>query len=191
MLGFECHRVLAMHLGKYDYYCFLEDDLVIRDTLFFEKLNQFNRLTQVQDLLQPNRYEISARSPFHKAYVDGDIRPGATNMFQQIENQSDLQGQLMGLSLKFRRPLNPHSGCFFLNQEQMAYWVHQPHFLERDVRFISPLESAATLGIMKTFRIYKPTRECANFFEIQHADNRFIQLIGNTVRINEITPVSV
>jgi hypothetical protein len=191
LLGFECHRVLAEHLGNYDYYCFLEDDLIIRDSLFFEKLNQFNRLTQVQDLLHPNRYEVSARPPFYKAYVDGDIRPGATSAFQQVENQPLIQAQLMGLPLQFRRPLNPHSGCFFLNQEQMTYWAHQSHFLDRDVRFVSPLESAATLGIMKTFRVYKPAQAYANFFEIQHFDNRFIQLIGNTVQIEETTPVPV
>jgi hypothetical protein len=178
MLGFECHQVLANHLGQYDYYCFLEDDLVIRDPLFFEKLNQFNQLTQMQDLLQPNRYEVSACHLFQKAYVDGDILPEATQLFQDVENQPPLDAQLMGIPLKFRRPLNPHSGCFFLNQDQMQYWVNQPHFLDRDVRFISPLESAATLGIMKTFRIYKLAGLYAHFFEIQHYDNRFIQLIG-------------
>jgi hypothetical protein len=36
---------------------------------------------------------------------------------------------------------------------------------------------------MKTFRIYKPDRACANFLEIRHADNRFIQLIGSQVAI--------
>jgi hypothetical protein len=183
MLGFECHKVLRDYLGQYDYYVFLEDDLVLQDALFFEKLEQFNRFTTVQDLLQPNRYELSAQAPFSKAYVDGDIRPGATSTFQNVQEQPTLQGQLMGLSVQFCRPLNPHSGCFFLNQEQLAYWVQQPHFLDRDVRFISPLESAATLGIMKTFRIYKPDRACASFLEIRHADNRFIQLIGNKVAV--------
>jgi hypothetical protein len=181
MLGFECHAVLREYLGQYDFYAFLEDDLVIHDSLFLEKLTQFNRFTPLPALLQPNRYEISGHGPFTKAYVDGVIRHGATSAFQDVSDEPTLQGQLLGLPVRFRRPLNPHAGCFFLSQEQMAYWVSQPHFLDRDVRFISPLESAATLGLMKTFRIYKPDRVCANFLEIRHADPRFIPLIGHQV----------
>jgi hypothetical protein len=191
MLGFECHAVLQEFLDRYDYYAFLEDDLVIHDPWFFEKLEQFNRFTAVQDLLQPNRYEISASGPFAKAYVDGDIRPQATSAFQDVTVQPTLKGHILGLPVQFRRPLNPHSGCFFLSQAQLEYWISQPHFLDRDVRFVSPLESAATLGIMKTFRIYKPDRVCANFLEIRHADHRFIQLIGRQVAVlgtSELAP---
>ena len=37
--------------------------------------------------------------------------------------------------------------------------------------FISPLESAATLGIMKNFNVYKPDYSCASFLEMEHAPN--------------------
>ena len=37
-LGFECHAVLQRALGAFDYYCFLEDDLLITDPQFFAKL---------------------------------------------------------------------------------------------------------------------------------------------------------
>lgn len=33
-LGFECQKILRENLGKYDYYCFMEDDLIINDPLF-------------------------------------------------------------------------------------------------------------------------------------------------------------
>ena len=36
LLGFECQAVLKSCLGKYDYYCYLEDDLV---QSFYEVLN--------------------------------------------------------------------------------------------------------------------------------------------------------
>ncbi len=183
MLGFECHQVLAKAIGHYDYYCSLEDDIVIQDALFFEKLNQFNRFTEVRDLLQPNRYELSLQAPFVKAYVDGDIRPQATQAFQDVTDQPVLKGQIMGSPVQFKRAMNPHSGCFFLNDAQLQLWVHHPSFMDRDVRFISPLESAASLGIMKTFRVYKPTLDFASFLEVRHQDNRFIQLIGKQVAI--------
>src|SRR5262249_25281753 len=34
-LGFECHRVLGELLDRYDYYCYLEDDLILEDPWFF------------------------------------------------------------------------------------------------------------------------------------------------------------
>ncbi len=45
---------------------------------------------------------------------------------------------------------------------QMLYWAKQGYFINRDSSFVSPLESAATLG-MKTFSIYKKVPQQANF----------------------------
>ena len=35
LLGFECHRALRERIGGYDYYCYLEDDLLIEDPTYF------------------------------------------------------------------------------------------------------------------------------------------------------------
>lgn len=177
MLGFECQKVLKENLGKYDYYCFMEDDLIINDSQFFEKLNWFNNRTEFINLLQPNRYETSLRGKVLKCYVDGDINPRATEKFQNINEYSHLHTNFLGKKVVFQRPLNPHSGCFFLSLKQMEYWIDQPYFLDRDTSFISPLESSASLGVMKTFRIYKPALQNANFFEIQHYGDAFLRLI--------------
>ena len=56
----------------------------------------------------------------------------------------------------------------------METWSRQPHFLDRDTSFIGPLESAATLGIMRTFRVYKPAVESAGFLEIEHFGTSFL-----------------
>lgn len=181
LLGFECHKVLHDNLGSYDYYCYMEDDLIIHDALFFEKLNQFNKQTEVLDLLQPHRYEVQHQGPYFKAYVDGDLRPEVTAPFQDVTTSPQLELRILGMSVRFRRPYNPHSASFFLNQAQLEYWVSQPHFLDRNTRFIGPLESAASLGIMKTFRIHKPAPVNPDFLEIKHADNRFIHQIGTIV----------
>lgn len=183
MLGFECQKILRENLGKYDYYCFMEDDLIINDSLFFKKLNWFNKRTEFQNLLQPNRYELSIKGGVLKAYVDGDINPRATSKHQNITELSYMHTNFLGQKIVFQRPLNPHSGCFFLTQQQMEYWVNEPHFLDMDVSFISPLESTASLGIMKTFRVYKPVPQNANFLEIQHYGDVFLSLIGNQVTI--------
>lgn len=183
LLGFECQALLRDCLGQYDYYCFLEDDLILSDPWFFIKLNWFNKLTGDANLLQPNRYETSVTGLVRKAYIDGDLRPQVTAKFQNIQEQPELVGKVMETPVTFQRPLNPHSGCYFLNGAQMLYWSKQPHFLDRDTSFIGPLESAATLGIMKTFRIYKPAPPSASFLEIQHAGNGFLSLIGSQISL--------
>lgn len=181
LLGFECQAVLRDCLGKYDYYCFLEDDLIIHDPWFFIKLNWFTQQAGEQSLLQANRYEVSTQALTSKAYIDGDLLPRVTAPFQNVQEQPELNGKIMGMAISFRRALNPHSGCYFLNANQMAHWSSQPHFLDRDTSFVSPLESAATLGIMKTFRVYKTIPAQANFLEIQHFGTGFLNLIGQQV----------
>ncbi|KGF72415.1 hypothetical protein DO97_08465 [Neosynechococcus sphagnicola sy1] len=183
LLGFEAHTVLKAGLGRYDYYCFLEDDLILHDPWFFSKLSWFTSQVGAMSLLQPNRYEVAERDLVSKAYVDGDLNPWVTEPYQDIQQQSEISGMVLGTPVTFRRALNPHSGCFFLNAEQMESWVQQPYFLDRETRFVGPLESAATLGIMRAFRIYKPTADCASFLEIQHAGRQFLSLIGNQVRM--------
>lgn len=182
LLGFECQAVLRDCLGKYDYYCFLEDDLILHDPWFFVKLQWFSKISGELNLLQPNRYEVSLHGKVHKAYVDGDLRPRVTAKFQNVGEQKELNGKIMETPVPFRRALNPHSGCYFLNAGQMAHWAGQPYFLDRDTSFVGPLESAATLGIMKTFRIYKPAPPQAAFLEIQHFGTAFLGLIGGQVR---------
>jgi hypothetical protein len=185
LLGFECQAVLRACLDKYDYFCYLEDDLILHDPWFFTKLNWFTHHGGSGNLLQPNRYEISPQGPVFKSYIDGDLTDAATAKFQNVEEQRQLAGKIMEQPIAFDRSLNPHSGCYFLNAEQMAHWAKQSHFLDRDTSFIGPLESAATLGIMRTFRVYKPSPAYANFLEIQHFGANFLTLIGNKVRLSE------
>jgi hypothetical protein len=183
LLGFECQAVLRANLAKYDYYCFMEDDLIIHDPWFFIKFNWFTQQAGDLCLLQPNRYEVSVNNLTDKAYVDGNLLPRVTAPFQNVQEQAEIRGKIMGMPIAFRRALNPHSGCYFLNANQMAYWARQEHFLDRDTSFVSPLESAATLGIMKTFKIYKTVPQQANFLEIQHFGTGFIRLIGEQVSL--------
>jgi hypothetical protein len=103
-----------------------------------------------------------------------------------VQDQPQLAGQVMEQQVMFYRALNPHSGCYFLNAEQMNHWVSKPYFLDGDTSFIGPLESAATLGIMRSFRVYKPANFNANFLEIQHFGSGFLSLIGNKVKLSEV-----
>lgn len=169
MVGFECQEILRERFGFYDCYCYLEDDIVVHDLAAFDKVEWFANTFGACNALGPHRYERTTS----KLYIDGNIPMGWTSEAQDITDVPCLDGTALGRTVRFRRPLNPHSGCFMLTAEQFERWVRQPYFLDRDVRFVSPLESAATFGIMKAFRLYKPDHGDAAFFEVEHQDSKW------------------
>lgn len=183
LLGFECHAALAGRIGEYDYYAYLEDDLISRDPWLFVKLGWFNAQLGDEVLLQPNRYEVGPLGLVHKAYIDGHLAASVTAPFQDISITPIATGRLLDTTVTFERAKNPHAGCFFLNSRQMAAWADRPYFLDRDTSFVGPLESAATLGIMRTFRVYKAAAESAAFLEIEHFGTNFL---GNLRRRSDV-----
>lgn len=175
LLGFECHDVLRRGLGDYDHYIYLEDDIQLADPYFLRKLEWFSSVFGDDVLLQPNRYEFHPQQPLVKLYIDGNLAdPSMSAPLQRAGEPSLLGSEFLADKLVFSQVNNPHSGCFFLNRRQMARWTDAPHFLDRDTSFAGPLESAATLGVAKTFRIYKPARENAAFLEVRHQGNRYL-----------------
>jgi hypothetical protein len=188
LLGFECQAVLRDALGRYDYYAYLEDDLILLDPCFFHKLAWFDRMTGFECLLQPNRYEVAGNMVARKVYVDGDLRPGVTSGVRDVHASPEITAEAFGAPVRFRPVLNPHAGCYFLTAAQMTYWAGQPYFLDRDTSFIGPLESAATLGIFRTFSVYKPAREQAGFLEIQHVGTQFLSQVGTQLPLADNEP---
>lgn len=182
LLGFECQAVLRDCLGHYDYYGFLEDDLIARDPWLFRKLAWFTRQFGDGALLQASRYEVGPLGPVCKLYLDGPIREAATASFQNLADTPVLSGAFLDVGLEFVRAKNPHSGCYFLNAAQMEHWSRQPYFLDRRTDFVGPLESAATLGVMRAFRLYKGRHENASFLEIEHYGTEFLKLVVSLVR---------
>jgi hypothetical protein len=59
----------------------------------------------------------------------------------------------------------------------MEHWARQPYFLDRAAFFIGALESAATLGIMRTFQVYKPVLENGDFLEIRHHGTAYLDMV--------------
>ncbi|HSD34306.1 MAG TPA: hypothetical protein VLE26_02720, partial [Alphaproteobacteria bacterium] len=49
---------------------------------------------------------------------------------------------------------------------------------DKEASFIGPLESAATLALMRSFAVYKPALDCADFLEIEHQDDRFMRVLA-------------
>lgn len=181
MLGFECRDLLKSHANQYDYYCFMEDDLILSDPFFFGKLKHFTESTDLLNVLQPNRFEISRTNQrVNKCYIDGDGLNPHIATFYRIDGP-DYLINYVGTEVRLQQPLNPHSGCYFLNAEQYEHWANQSHYNDKDTCFVGPLESAATLGLMKTFNIYKACREHASYLEIEHFGSNYLQFHSQLV----------
>ena len=185
LLGYECQQVFRDSLGRFDHYCYLEDDLLLADPWFFVKLAWFNRLAGDECLLQPNRYEMLSHVVARKAYIDGPLKPEIYSPFRDLDSLPEIAAEALGAPIAFQPARNPHSGCYFLNAAQMEHWAAQPYFLDRAADFVGPLESAATLGILRAFKIYKPAREQAAFLEIQHYGAQFLAQVGTQLPIVE------
>lgn len=178
-LGFEAHTVLGDYLcDDFDIFGYVEDDLIISDPSFFLKLEWFTKTFGSHTLLLPHRFESSPVPHIvDRLYIDGAL--GVDDLLVAIpEPSADISITWSNMSVPFESPHNPHAGCFFLTAEQLKYWLGQPWWNDRDVSFISPLESAATLGISKTFHLYKSSMSHASWLEIEHYGDSFHSLIS-------------
>jgi hypothetical protein len=173
-LGFAAHRLMADQRNAYDLFCFSEDDLRVSDPSFFDKIMGFNAAFGPRRIVAPNRYEWNPSAYRLKTFIDGDLRRGLMEPYEAaLPDEPSVVQQTLGRTIEYRRAGNPHSGFFAITAAQLAHWIEQAHFNDEDCRFIGPLESAATLGMLKTFPIYKPTGAAMSWLQIEHLDNRF------------------
>lgn len=176
MLGFFAYRLFAKLAQDYDWFIFSEDDLLVRDPLMFEKLSWFNESFGDRRVLSPNRMEWNPKAYSLKTYVDGDISAKTFGeLTRGLPDDDILKARPLSSELTFQRARNPHSGFFAITKSQLVHWMAQPHWLDHDVSFVSPLESAATLGLTKTFAVYKSQTPEA-FLEVEHLDDRFSKM---------------
>ena len=188
MLGHEATQIFADNTHKYDLFIFSEDDLLVCDSLFLEKARWFFETFGYRRTLMPNRYEWNPNGPAYKTFIDGDLRPRAWERWVAgTLGDEFLSATAFGTSWTFRRARNPHSGMHILSREQVDHWRRQPHWGDHDVAFIGPLESAATLGVLKTFSIYKTWGRSLSYFAVEHLDRRFSSLPSRTTPIEDVS----
>lgn len=172
-LHFHTRLLLRDRLGSYDFYCMMEDDLIIHDTAFFEKLGWFQDEFGVHALLAPVRFELAHTGTPAKVIIDPELPENWTDQFRRPDQKVELVGGWRGSSQAFRLPRNPHAGCFFLSQEQLTYWAEHPSFADCDVSWVGPIESIGTYSLGKVFNIYKPTSPDPFFLALQHFGARY------------------
>ena len=166
-LGFGCHQLLRQYVGKYDYYCYMEDDLLIHDVFFFRKLKWFESAFGSRCILQPHRY-IGGREPYAREYIDPAL-PVVDKLVDFGDgNPENLRLSYLGEELVFRRSHTAHAGGFWLSAAQYELMARRGDYAAPKSDFIGPLESAATLDILRTFAVYEADFPWADFLSLEH-----------------------
>jgi hypothetical protein len=177
MLPFGARTVFADTRSAYDMFIYSEDDLAPDDGGLLSKVAAFTETFGWRRVVVPNRYEWNPEAVALKTFIDGDLKAGQTDpFFAAMPDEPFLELPAPGRPVTFRRARNPHAGFFALTPQQMFHWIEQPHFNDRDCSFVGPLESAATLGLLKTFPVYKSFGRDSGWLQIQHLDQRFTRL---------------
>ncbi len=166
-IPFHVQRLLKERIGRYDFYCLMEDDIAIHDPSFFAKLRWFQNTFGIKALLAPTRVEMAYTGTPAKVIIDPcDV--GSVAPFRRAGQSAELSATWNGEEYRFALPANPHAASYFLTQEQLAYWVAQPTFDDRDASWIGPIESAVTLAVGKVFDVYKGVWPDPFFLEVHH-----------------------
>lgn len=179
-LGFEAQRHLVSQLDAgYDLLAYFEDDLIIHDPFFFHKIHRFVHVADPESVLLPQRFEVlPIPARIDKLYIDGAMPADQLRQYLPDPMPPLRLDDAFGVDVTVESPRNPHAGCFVLRPDQLRHWSKQPWWLDGDCSFISPLESAATLGLLKTFKLYKPTYASALYLEAQHWGTSFLGLMA-------------
>lgn len=165
-IGFRCQDELIKRVDDFDWFIFLEDDIIVQDSFLLEKLERFNTKAGLErDVLLPNRYELWEAT---KRYIDLTIDLGmAWSKLSTLEVDG----------VKFAECINPHSGFFCLSQLQIKRWIESGReWKDQDLGFGGPRECSATMSLLECFSLYKPHPVNLNFLEVRHYDTKYSQL---------------
>ncbi|QPN60966.1 hypothetical protein H8F24_06470 [Synechococcus sp. CBW1002] len=157
---------------------YLEDDLVIQDPDYLDKLLWCAQLTEQRVVLMPHRYELRSRLGLGRLFVDGPLDwstlVAANPMLARHRPQANVAEACWrnGEMLHFDRASNPHAGSFALSRPQLQQ-LRQQADLPRD-GFVGPLETVATYTVLQHFEVWKPAWNCRQFLTIEHGYPSFL-----------------
>jgi hypothetical protein len=174
-LPLDCRDYLIKNHSDYDLLCYIEDDIIIHDKLYFDKIIWFHDQTNHQLSLMPHRYECIDKGNIDKLIIDGPNFTGDRAI--AIPQQKVAYGEFRGVEpVSFDMASNPHSGTFAVSQQQALKL--RERFQPR-VGFIGPMETAATLTVLLSFPVLKPSQECWQFLRVEHGSPSFLHTISS------------
>ncbi|MCT0224978.1 hypothetical protein [Synechococcus sp. CS-1328] len=171
-LPHEARRFLLDSEPDADLYLYLEDDLVVADRLFVDKLLWFLERTGHQLALMPHRYELTGDPRMPRLFVDGPIALETLQRLGRAPQEGVAQGRFWdGQEVVFDLASNPHAGCFAVSGPQRQLLREQG---VPDDGFVGPLETVATYTVLRHFPVVKPAWACRDFLLIEHGHPSFL-----------------
>ena len=95
-IPFHGQRLLKERLGAYDFYCQMEDDLIIHDPSFFAKLAWFQQSFGFKALLAPVRFEMSSTGTPAKVIIDPTLPESMAAPFRRAGQREEIEGVWTG-----------------------------------------------------------------------------------------------
>ena len=169
-LALACRDHLIKNTDEAELYVYMEDDLIIHDGDFFEKQAWFIEKTNHQFCLMPHRYERIDMGGIDRMLVDGPLIEEYINSFTNpVINAAE--GNYRGRKkISFDITNNPHSGMFVISNRQ-AKQLRELQLPRSG--FNGPLETAATLTVLQSFKVMKPGFSNYDFLCIEHGHPSF------------------
>lgn len=160
---------------------YLEDDLVVQDPRYADKLAWFHQRTDHRFVLMPHRREPTVANAPQHLYVDGPIKPeGQLQPVWASDETVVANGRFWdGQELGFVEASNPHSGSFCVSAPQLEQLRSAPW---PPPTFVGPLETAATGTLLGQFPVLKPSWACREFLTLEHGNPSFLRLLGELPR---------
>lgn len=164
---------------------YMEDDLVIQDPRYADKLAWFYKRTQNKVVLMPHRREPSLSNAPQRLYVDGPIKEESQKVAKWASDEKIVaNGRFWnGQEVCFVEASNPHSGSFCVSASQLKQLRISPWPPEA---FVGPLETAATGTIISHFPVLKPSWACREFLELEHGNPSFLGFIDELPRREQL-----
>ncbi|WP_155724871.1 hypothetical protein [Prochlorococcus marinus] len=180
-LPLRAARALIDHANPTDLSLYLEDDLVIQDSLYVDKQWWFTERTQHRFVLMPHRREPTVANAPQQLFVDGPIKAlGQESAVWASDEEEVASGQFWdGQQVIFVRALNPHSGSFCLSEQQLTQLRSLPW---PPAQFVGPLETAATGTVLNVYPVLKPSWSNRRFLMLEHSNPSFLSALDQLPR---------
>lgn len=169
-LGYRCRHIFARYVGKYDLYCFIEDDTAITDPAFFRKIAKFYQTHGEDKVLLPNRYEIFGfQARGWRTYLD---RPGFPRFRvperpgRETLKLKDFDGDVL-----FEKTRESQAGAYVITDAQLRKWMVQPGFAAPSKARLDagydPME-LAMIAMDGLLPFYRPAKSNLDFLQVHH-----------------------
>lgn len=152
----------------YDIIGYMEDDIFIEDYEFFHKLNYLHSVLPAEYAVMPHRCEYIENKEY--VILSGDPDGGRNDLFWATNEKVSINWPTGNKYLY--RAINPHSGCYFLSNQQAKkvreYWEQRNW--KSNFQLSGPLEQAASGILLPVLKIMKPIPEDFKFLMVIHED---------------------